>query len=82
MAAWQYGFDEIPQDILGWITALDNGMFTVVSPNTGHSTVFDWDWYIIQTEVGCLYAVPPESFEKKYCWGTIGGTLEQKTGRL
>lgn len=67
MAAWQWGYGVIPDDIAAWILPVTGTtQWTVVSPVTGHSTVFGIGWWVIQAETGCLYAVPPAEFAKKY----------------
>jgi len=67
VAAWQIGAGNMPRDVAAWVFPLPTSSgFAVVSPVSGHSVVAELGWWVVQTEVGCLYAVSDHNFRKKY----------------
>ena len=67
MEAWQLGKGGIPEDVMAWVKCLPNGKVVVVSPNAPHHTfIAEMGWWLIRTEVGCIYAIPDSEFRRKY----------------
>jgi hypothetical protein len=78
MAAWRFGWEDLPADVAAFVHPLPTGAFVLVSPNAPHhSVVIRRGWWIIQSEVGCLYAVPHKAFIRKY----VRRVRENETGR-
>lgn len=74
MEAWRLGVGlDMPADVAAWVFALPNGLYAVVSPRAPHHVVIAaFGWWVIRTEVGCLYAVTPWDFDKKYSTDRAG----------